>query len=162
MKKLSLIGLSVLISTIFQNCNYQKENVMENNRVTWFSIPTDSLERAAKFYNTAFDWKIQPLTKEENDDFSFHTIINSESDENYVSNSKGAINGCLIKREIGLPTPAILVDVKNIDEAIMKVVEAGGEVVTEKIIMKSLNGVFVLIKDTEGNYVEVFQSLDNK
>ena len=162
MKKIFLISIIVFVSTVSQNCNQQKEKAMESNKVTWFSIPTDNLDRAAKFYNAAFNWKIEPLTKEENDDFSFNTMVNSKSDENYVSNEKGTINGCLVKREIGLPTPAVLVEVENLDEAIKKVTEAGGEVVTDKIMMKSLNGVFVLIKDTEGNYVEIFQSLENK
>lgn len=52
-----------------------------------------------------------------------------------------------------------LVEVNNLDEAIEKVKKAGGEIVTDKITMKSLNAVFVFIKDTDGNYVEVFQPL---
>lgn len=130
---------------------------MENNKVTWFSIPTDNLERASNFYNAAFDWQIEPLTKEENDDFSFNTMINSTSDENYVSKELGSINGCLVKRKIGLPNSAVLVEVADLDKTIEKVLTAGGKVVSEKISMKSLNGTFVFIQDTEGNYVEVFQ-----
>ena len=114
MNKVFSIGLGLLIVTLFQNCKNQKEAIMENNRVTWFSIPTDSLNRAAKFYNSAFNWKIQPLTVEEDDNFSFNIMLNSESDNNYVSNKKGAVNGCLVKRKIGLPTPAVLVEVDNI------------------------------------------------
>ena len=162
MKKVLLIITTVSISTVFQNCNYQKEKAMDNNKVTWFSIPTDSIDRAAKFYNAAFNWKIEPLTREENDDFSFNIMVNSESDENYISNEKGVVNGCLVKRKIGLPMPAVLVEVKNLEDAIKKVTDAGGEIVTERITMKSLNGIFVLIKDPEGNYVEVFQSLENQ
>jgi predicted enzyme related to lactoylglutathione lyase len=161
MKKVILIGLAVLFSTSFQNCTHPKQKSMENNKVTWFSIPADSLNRAAAFYNAAFNWRIEPLTMEENEDFSFHTIVNSESDENYVPNEKGAVNGCLVKRRIGLPTPAVLVEVADLDRAIEKVIDAGGEIMTEKITMKSLNAVLVLIKDPEGNYVEVFQPLTN-
>lgn len=132
------------------------------NKVTWFSIPTDNLDRAAKFYNSAFNWQIEPLTNEEDETFSFNTMLNSESDENYISKERGTINGCLVKRKMGLLTPGVLVEVKNLDDAIKKVTKAGGEIMTEKIIMKSLNGVFVLIKDTEGNYVEIFESFGNQ
>ena len=130
---------------------------MEKNKVTWFSIPSDNLERTTKFYADSFGWKTEPMTKEDNSDFDFYTMLNSESDENYVSKEHGALNGCIVKRKIGLPTPAVLVEVENLDTAIGKIKKAGGAIVTDKIIMKSLNGVFVLIKDSEGNYVEVFQ-----
>ena len=67
------------------------------------------------------------------------------------------LNGCIVKRSIGLPTPAVLVEVEDLDTAISKVVKAGGKVMTEKIPMASLGGIFVLVTDTEGNYVELFQ-----
>lgn len=130
-----------------------------NNKVTWFSIPAENVQRAIKFYKDAFNWMIEPETKEENDNYSFYVAINSKSDSNYVSDTKGAINGCIVKREIGLPTPAVLVEVDNLDVAVANVKAAGGKIVTEKVLMKSLNGFFVLIKDTEGNYVELFQNI---
>ncbi len=132
---------------------------LKANKVTWFSIPSDDIKRASKFYEEAFNWKIEPETKEANDTFSFHVALNSTSDENYISYKKGVVNGCIVKREIGLPTPAVLIEVDDLDAAIAKVKKAGGQLVTDKIIMKSLNGVFVLIKDTEGNYVELFQNI---
>lgn len=162
MKRVLLIVLIICIGIVFQNCNnHKKEKEMENNRVTWFSIPTDDLEKSKKFYADAFDWKAETLTKEENSDFDFYTVLNSESDENYVSKERGAVNGCIVKRKIGLPTPAILVEVDDLDKAIKKVKNAGGEIVTEKIVMKSLNAIIVLIKDIDGNYVEVFQPIQN-
>jgi predicted enzyme related to lactoylglutathione lyase len=159
MDRSNFMLFSLCLLFLVQSCNRKDEGARERNRVTWFSIPTDDLKRASKFYQTAFNWQVQPLTPEHNDDFSFMTMLNSDSDINFIPDEKGSVNGCLVKRKIGLPTPAILVEVSNLDEAIKKVTNAGGTVLTEKIVMKSLNGVFVLIKDTEGNYVEVFQSL---
>lgn len=132
---------------------------IQANKVTWFSMPADNVQRAIKFYKEAFNWTIEPETKEENNAYSFYVAVNSKSDANYIPEAKGVINGCIVKREIGLPTPAVLVEVDNLDVAIARVKGAGGKLVTEKIVMKSLNGIFALIKDTEGNYVELFQNL---
>lgn len=131
------------------------------NKVTWFSIPSDNINRAINFYKEAFNWHIEPETKEDNDIYSFYVALNSKSDANYISEEKGVLNGCIVKRKIGLPHPAVLVEVDDLDAAIKKVKRAGGQLVTEKMLMKSLNGIFVLIKDTEGNYVELFQSIQN-
>ncbi len=89
-------------------------------------------------------------------------MINSKSDINYVPEQKGIINGCIVKRKIGLATSAVLVEVDNLADAIEMIKQAGGEIITPIITMPSLNGKFVFIKDTEGNYVEVFQSLANE
>lgn len=150
------IGIDLVKYTPQQN---EQSNIFEANKVTWFSLPANDMNRALKFYKDAFNWQIEPEIKEENDDFSFYVALNSKSDSNYISEEKGVINGCIVKRKIGLPTPAILVEVENLNTAIEKVKKAGGELVSEKIVMKSLNGIFVLIKDTEGNYVELFQSI---
>lgn len=74
MKKIHLVNMVMLFA--FTNCTTNhKENmdnnkkVMNNNKVTWFSIPSDDIEKTAHFYATAFDWQIEPLTKEDNSDF---------------------------------------------------------------------------------------------
>ncbi|MDF2454967.1 MAG: Lactoylglutathione lyase-like protein [Cytophagaceae bacterium] len=150
------IGIDFVNYTPQEKITEQAE--IQANKVTWFSMPADNVQRAIKFYKEAFNWTIEPETKEENDRYSFYVAINSKSDSNYISETKGAINGCIVKREIGLPTPAVLVEVDDLDSAIAKVKTAGGKLASEKTVMKSLNGIFVLIKDTEGNYVELFQN----
>lgn len=132
---------------------------VQSNKVTWFSMPANNVQRAIKFYKDAFNWTIEPESKENDDNYSFHVVLTSKSDGNYISDTKGAINGCIVKRETGLPTPAVLVEVDDLDTAIAKVEGAGGKLMTEKVVMKSLHGTFVLIKDTEGNYVELFQNI---
>ena len=160
MKQILSIFLIACTIVLFQNCsNNKNEKNLKNNRVTWFSIPSDSLERTIKFYTQVFGWKTEPLTKEKDSDFDYYTVLNSESDENYISKEPGAINGCVVKRKIGLPTPAVLVEVDDLDTAIENVKNAGGEIVTGKITMESLNAVIVLIKDTDGNFVEIFQPI---
>jgi hypothetical protein len=127
------------------------------NPVTWFSIPAEDTKKSAAFYRQAFGWQVEPLTEETNDVFDYNVVLNSDSNEQYVSNEKGRLNGCIVKKATGITHPAVLVEVEDLDEAARKVVAAGGSVVSEKIPMKSLNGVFILAKDPEGNMVEIFR-----
>lgn len=137
----------------------QPAPAVKANKVTWFSVPAKNMQRAIKFYQQAFNWSIEPESKEADDRYSFHVAVNSKSDNNYISDTKGMINGCIVKREIGLNTPAILVEVDDLDEAVKKVEKAGGRLIAPRKEMKSLNGAFVLVEDTEGNAVELFQNL---
>jgi predicted enzyme related to lactoylglutathione lyase len=66
----------------------------------------------------------------------------------------------LLKKATGITTPVVLVEVDDLDESARKIVAAGGTVVSERIPMKSLNGEFILIKDPEGNMVEIFETND--
>jgi uncharacterized protein len=154
-----------VVFILFQQCSKdqpESHNSVSTNPVTWFSIPSDDLNRTSTFYKSAFGWEIQPLTIEKNDVFSYHNILTSESDDNLMPTQNGTVNGCIVKRKIGLPTPAVLVEVDDLNTAILRVQEAGGIVMTDKIDMPTLNAQMVLIKDTEGNYVEVFQTLSTK
>jgi predicted enzyme related to lactoylglutathione lyase len=127
------------------------------NPVTWFSIPAEDTKRSAAFYRQAFGWQVEPLTEETNDVFDYNVVVNSDSNEQYVSNEKGRLNGCIVKKATGIAHPVVLVEVEDLDEAARKIVAAGGSVVSAKIPMKSLNGVFILAKDPEGNLVEIFR-----
>lgn len=66
------------------------------------------------------------------------------------------VNGCIVKKAIGITTPVVLLQVDDLDTAAQKVEAAGGSVVSEKIPMESLNGSFILVKDPEGNMLELF------
>jgi predicted enzyme related to lactoylglutathione lyase len=130
------------------------------NPVTWFSIPAQDTARAAAFYSKAFGWKVQPPTKEDDAVFDYNVVVNSASDENFVSEKTGRVNGCIVKKATGITTPVVLVEVEDLDESARKIVAAGGTVVSEKIPMRSLNGDFILVKDPEGNMVEIFEPND--
>jgi len=125
--------------------------------VTWFNIPTDNLDRATKFYAQAFGWKIQPLAKEKEAVLNYHTVFTSNSDEKFNPLEKGVINGCIVQRDMGIPHATILVQVEDLDAAIKDVIAAGGSVVMGKTEITQANGTLVLIKDTEDNYIELFQ-----
>lgn len=128
--------------------------------VTWFSIPAEDTDRATAFYGKVFGWQIQPLTKETDKVFDYNVVVNSASDQDFVSQELGRINGCIVKKATGITTPVVLVEVDDLDESARKVVAAGGSVVSERIPMKSLNGDFILVKDPEGNTIEIFEPND--
>lgn len=128
------------------------------NPVTWFSIPSDDTAKAATFYTEAFGWEIQPETKEDNPDFDFRVVFTAPSDKEYTAHERGRVNGCLVKRAIGVQHPVVLVEVEDLDAAAEKIKNAGGKIVSEVIPMNSLNGAFFLATDTDGNMIEVFQN----
>lgn len=127
--------------------------------VTWFSLPADRPEVAAAFYRRAFGWTIEPLTKEDDHVFDYNVVVSSASDGSYTPGQPGRVNGCIVKRATGVATPVVLIEVSDLDQAAKEVVAAGGTVVSSKIPMRSLNGEFILVKDPEGNMLEVFRSL---
>lgn len=127
------------------------------NPVTWFSIPAENIEQAKDFYNKAFGWEIQPETKETDDRYSFNIALTSpDNDADFNPTKPAIVNGCIVKKTIGVTTPVVLLQVDDLDAAAQKVEAAGGSVVSEKIPMESLNGSFILVKDPEGNMLELF------
>jgi predicted enzyme related to lactoylglutathione lyase len=95
--------------------------------VTWFSLPTDNMGRAIEFYRNVFDWDVQEATEESDALYNYHVMLNSESDDEAVPHTAGRINGCLVHRDIGLPHPAVLVEVEDLDKAVDAVIAAGGK-----------------------------------
>jgi|SRR5687768_1646318 predicted enzyme related to lactoylglutathione lyase len=127
------------------------------NPVTWFSIPARDIDRLTLFYSSVFDWKAQPLTKESDAAFDYNVLVNSPSDDNFNPQDTSRVNGCIVKKATGITGPVVLIEVDDLDEAAQKIVAAGGAVVSDKIPMKTLNGTFILVRDPEGNMLEVFK-----
>lgn len=125
--------------------------------VSWFNIPSDNIDRSTKFYEQAFNWKVLPLSKEKDSKFDFHTVLTGKSDSNNWPQEPGVINGCIVKREMGIPHATILILVDDLLEAEKKIILAGGVVVSERMIIEAINGELFLAKDTEGNIIEVFK-----
>jgi len=134
-----------------------KEPTSNMNSVVWFNVPSDDLERATTFYRNVFGWRIQPLSVEREELLNYHTALTGKSDENLMPVSPGVVNGCIVKRKMGIPHATILIEVDDLDEAAERVKAAGGEVVSQKIRIENVRGTLILVKDTEGNIVEVMK-----
>lgn len=97
------------------------------NPVTWFSIPAEDVDGAKRFYHEAFGWDIQPEIKEADDRYSFTiALTTSENDDEFSPTVPSVINGCVVKKSIGVSTPVVLVAVDDLGQAARKVEAAGG------------------------------------
>jgi len=113
-------------------------------RVIHFELPADDFQRAAKFYEDVFGWKIEkwegPIE---------YYLINTGEDE-------PGIDGALTPREspdIGVVTT---VGVEDIDATVAKVTAAGGTLLRPKMAIPGV-GWGANLKDSEGNIIGLMQ-----
>ncbi len=115
---------------------------------TYFEIPVNDLERAVKFYSYVFEC-----------DFS-RDIIHGNEMAFFPFDSKGVgITGALAKGEIYKPSISgtlIYLATSNIEKALIKVIEKGGEILFPKTEVPNYGWV-AEFKDSEGNRTALFQ-----
>jgi uncharacterized protein len=115
---------------------------------TYFEIPVNDLERAMKFYSSVFGC-----------DF-FKDVIHGNEMAFFPMNSNSpGITGALAKGEIYKPSTSgtlIYLATSNIDEALKKVTENGGEILFPKTDVPDY-GAVAEFKDSEGNRTALFQ-----
>ncbi len=133
-----------------------QRGVNQVNKVVHFEIPADDLQRADKFYQDVFGWKIVPFPMEGGE---YHMAYTVDVDETtHMPKEAGAINGGIIKREKSGQTPVLVIDVENIDEHLKKIESNGGKVVSPKQQVADM-GLYANVTDTEGNIIGVWQDL---
>jgi uncharacterized protein len=122
------------------------------DKVVHFEIPVDNLERAKKFYKTAFNWALNPMPQME------YTLLNTvEVDEKNMPKEPGAINGGMMKRGEAIKNVVITISVENMDAAIKKVQSLGGKIVQGKMEVPNM-GITAYFQDTEGNVLGLWQA----
>jgi predicted enzyme related to lactoylglutathione lyase len=114
-------------------------------RVVHFEINADDPERAVKFYQEVFDWKI----KKWEGPMDYWLVTTGPDD-------KPGINGGIMKREDPQASTYNTVDVPSVDEFSKKVTENGGEVVVPKMAVPAV-GYMAYCTDTEGNVFGIMQ-----
>lgn len=117
-------------------------------KVVHFEINADDLERAKKFYENAFDWKIE---KWEGGDY---WIIQAGEE------SEEGINGGLQKREDSADQVFNYIRVSSVEEAKSKVEKYGGTIESPKITVPGV-GYFYMFNDPEGNKLGIMQEDEN-
>ena len=117
-------------------------------RVVHFEITADNADRAAKFYEKAFGWKIEswggPMTYK----------LAATGDK-----AKTGIDGAIMNRSDYKQAVINTIDVPNYDQAAKAVRDAGGQVVQDKHAVPGV-GWFSYCKDTEGNVFGIMQADD--
>ena len=114
-------------------------------RVVHFEIPADDPERAVKFYEEVFGWKIDRWEGP----VDYWLISTGEEGE-------PGIDGAIMPRE-EQKTTVNTIDVPSYEEFAKKVEEAGGKVVTPKMAIPSV-GYHSYCIDSEGNVFGIMQS----
>ena len=126
------------------------------NSVVHFEMPYDDRERMAKFYQDAFGWQTQMLGEE----MGNYVLATTTERNERGPISPGAINGGFFRRNPDWPAqyPSVVLSVDDVEAAIRRVTEAGGEVLGEPMEIPSV-GRYVSFFDTEANRVSMLQPI---
>ncbi len=107
-------------------------------RVVHFEIPADEPERAIKFYENVFGWKV---TKWEGP-LDYWMVTTGEDGE-------PGINGAIMTKEMGTMVRNTI-GVDSFEKFAKKIEMEGGKMVTEKMNIPGI-GDMAAFQDTEGN-----------
>ena len=116
-------------------------NKIPQNKVTWFQLPADNVDRAYSFYSDVFNW-------DKND-----AVIN---ERNF-----GAINGSIESRTSTFQHPRLVIRVENVSHTIEQIKKAGGKIVEDRTEIPEINMVYAAFEDTEGNIVNIVGDINN-
>jgi predicted enzyme related to lactoylglutathione lyase len=117
------------------------------NRVIYFEMPVENFDRAIKFYETVFNWKV---TKEDRPSGPYYGVKTGDS-------SKLGINGSFFKKEAGWTQVSNVISVQDIDAVIQNIQKLGGEIVFPKTVINGV-GYLAYFKDPEGNTFGMMQN----
>jgi len=122
--------------------------------VVHFEMPYEEPRRVAKFYESVFGWQTNMLGGNMGD---YILAATTESRDGRPMNP-GAINGGFFPKKPDWPAqhPGVVIAVEDIEDAIRRVNEAGGEVLGMPVEIPSV-GRYVSFYDTERNRVALLQ-----
>lgn len=127
----------------------------KRNPIVHFEIPADDPERAKKFYEEIFGWKI---TQFEYPGEPYWSVITTEVDEKtHMAKTPGAINGGMMKRKEG-QVVTNYINVDDIDAVMKKITSHGGEVLMPKTEIAPGMGWVAMFRDSEGNIMGLHQA----
>lgn len=118
-------------------------------RIVHFDIPSDSPERAQKFYQEVFGWKFDKW----NGPMEYWMIRTGDDNQ-------PGINGGLARRMPGQIGMTNTVDVPSLDEYTAKIQSNGGQVLIPRMPIPGV-GYFATCMDTEGNIFGIIQMDQN-
>jgi len=112
--------------------------------ISWFEIPVTNMDRAVRFYEALAGYALK------REDFmgTPHAIFKAEGDDD-------GVHGALIqdaKRKPASSAGTVYLTTKDIEAALGRALETGGEVIQPKTSIGPM-GFIALVQDTEGNLV---------
>ena len=121
-----------------------------SGRVVHFEIPVDDAERAQAFYREAFGWELTSLPGM---DYTL-AVTGPTGDEGPRSRATSTAGCCAAG---GHETPVMVIDVADIDAALAKIEELGGQTVVGRQQVGDI-GWTAYFRDVEGNSLGLWQS----
>lgn len=119
-----------------------------NNAISWFEIPTTDIDRAAKFYETIFGIKLNPLD-----------LPNIKMRMFPLDDMMTQVGGALVKSD-GFHKPSAtdgplvyLNGNPDLQNVLDKVEAAGGKIMVPKTLISPEYGSMAVFIDTEGNRI---------
>jgi predicted enzyme related to lactoylglutathione lyase len=122
------------------------------DKVVHFEIPFDDKQRAMKFYQECFGWRLADMPQ-----MNYVIASTVAVDDAQMPKEPGAINGGLFQRPAEAPAPTIYVGVASVEASLAKVTAAGGRIVTPRTPIPGM-GAYARVADTEGNVIGLFES----
>lgn len=117
-----------------------------------FEIPFDDADRAHNFYQEAFGWDVNRIPELD------YTMVSTGPSGEQGPTEPGYINGGMFKREYNAsPGSVVVIDVDDIDSALAKIEDLGGETVVGRTPVADM-GFSAYFKDTEGNYIGLWET----
>lgn len=133
---------TIILGFSHKQLNRSEEPAQMNSFISIFEIPATDLPRAAAFYESILDIKIE--------------VIDMQGTEMGLFPSEGqSVSGVITKGEGYEPSDkGVLVYLNggdNLNGILNKVENSGGKIVLQKTMIDEENGYFALFMDTEGN-----------
>jgi predicted enzyme related to lactoylglutathione lyase len=114
--------------------------------IVHFDIPVDNIDRAKKFYETLFDWKIEKVPGE----MTYYLIETTDLD------GQRNVGGGMSKRENTGQQITNFIGVTSIDEYMAKVKSLGGKILEPKTPIVGW-GYLAVCQDTEDNTFGIWE-----
>jgi len=114
-------------------------------KIIHFEIAVDDPDRAIKFYQSVFNWKINRWGGPAD-----YWLINAGEE------SEPGINGALQRRKDAPQSVINIIGVSSIDKTLNKIEKAGGKITMLKTAVPGV-GWAAYCKDTEGNIIGLMQ-----
>ena len=116
---------------------------MPNGKICYVEIPTEDVERSARFYAEVFGW----------------TIRTRGDGQRAFDDTTGAVSGAWVTGRPPMRQPGMLtyVMVDSIEGTLAKVAAAGGLVATPRTALSSPGEAFATVTDPAGNVVGLYQ-----
>jgi uncharacterized protein len=121
------------------------------HRIVHFEIPSDNIERANKFYNNLFGWKMEKIPGPM-EYWMFATSANSKGEQ--------AISGGVMERKMSDEPITIYIGVESVNDYAKKVEELGGKVIKPRTEVPGY-GWFAVCMDTENNIFALWETATN-